>query len=34
VWSHAAENDVRSGFLRLADAEELIESAAMSSVGK
>jgi Alpha/beta hydrolase domain len=33
-WSQAAQNDVRSGFLRPADAEELIESAAMSSVGK
>ncbi len=32
-WSHAAQNDVKSGFLRPADAEELIESAAMSSVG-
>jgi len=33
-WSHAAQDDVSSGFLRPADAEELIESAAMSSVGR
>jgi hypothetical protein len=33
-WAHAAQNEVKAGFLRPADAEELIGSAASSSVGK
>jgi hypothetical protein len=33
-WAHAAQNEVKAGFLRPADAEELIQSAASSNVGK
>jgi hypothetical protein len=33
-WAHTAQADVKAGFLRPADAQELIQSAAMSNVGK
>jgi hypothetical protein len=33
-WAQAAQSDVKAGFLRPADAEELIQSAASSTVGK
>jgi hypothetical protein len=33
-WSNDTQNLVRAGFLRPADADELVASAAMSQVGK
>jgi hypothetical protein len=33
-WAHAAQNGVNAGFLVAADAEELIQSAGTSSVGR
>jgi hypothetical protein len=33
-WAHSAQNDSTAGFLRPADAEELVQSAASSNVGK
>ena len=33
-WAHGAEPDVKGGFLLAADAEELVQSAGSSSIGK